>query len=51
MGCSGCEIFGIWNIQDADVRNVESLGCSMFGMRDVWDVGCLWCGMFEVWDA
>ena len=38
MGCSGFEMFGMW-----DVRDVRCLGCEMFGMWGVRDVGC---GMF-----
>ena len=46
VGCSGCGMFGMWN-----VRDVECSGCGMFGMWDVRDVGCLGCGMFWMWDV
>ena len=38
MGCSGSEMFGMW-----DLRDVRCLGCEILGM---WDGGCLpGCGM------
>ena len=47
MGCSGCGMFGMW-----DVRDVGCSGCGMFGMWNVPDVGCSGCGMFAgMWDV
>ena len=46
MGCSGCEMFVMW-----DVQNIGCLGCGMFAMWDIEDVGCLrrrMFGMFHV---
>ena len=41
MGCLGCGMFGMWDVQDAGCS-----GCGMFGM---WDVEC---GMFTgMWDV
>ena len=46
MGCSGCEMFGMWDVQDVGCWDVGCLECGMFGM---WDVGC---GMFAgMWDV
>ena len=61
----GCEILGMWDVEDRvvghvecwgcgmlDVRDVECSGCEMFEMWDVWDVGCSGCGMFAgMWDV
>lgn len=44
MGCSGCGIFGMW-----DVCDVTCLGYVMFGIRNVQNVGCLEFGMFRIW--
>ena len=46
MGCSGCGMLGMWDVQD-----VGCAGCGMFGMWDVLDVGCSGCGMFGIWDV
>ena len=41
MACSGCEMFGMW-----DVWDVGCSECVMSRMWDVRDVGCLpGCGM------
>ena len=41
VGCSGCEMLGMWDAQDA--------GCAGFGMFGMWDVGS---GMFAgMWDV
>ena len=46
MGCLGCGMFGMWDVQD-----VGCSGCGMFGMWDVRDEGCSGCGMFGMWDV
>ena len=44
VGCSGWEMFGMW-----DVRDVGCRGSGMFGMWDVQDVGCgIFAGMWDV---
>ena len=46
MGCSGCEMFKMWDVQDVgcwgvrDVGDVAFSGCRMSGMWDVRYVGC-----------
>lgn len=47
LGCGylGCEMFGIWEVQDAGC-----LGYEMFGIRDVWYVGCLGYEVFRMCD-
>ena len=42
VGCSGCGILRMWDIQDIH---------GMFGMSNVQDVGCSGCGMFEIWSV
>ena len=43
LGCSGCGMFGLRDVQD-----VGYSGCGIFGMWDVRDVECLGCEMWEV---
>ena len=43
MLCSGCEMIGMWYVQD-----VGYFGCGMFRMWDVRDVRCLGCWVWDV---
>ena len=45
VGCSGCGMFGMCDVQD-----VECSGGGMFGRGDVQEVGCSGCGMYGRWD-
>ena len=45
VGCSGCGMFGIWDVGDVGLQDVGCSGCGMLGMWDVRDVGC------GIWDV
>ena len=43
--------FGMWDVRDVVVWDVECSRCEMFGMWDIQDVGYSGCGMFGMWDV